>query len=432
MSVAGTSSRDDLAAFVARRRRAGELVVQPRMGFGTTSRMRRGLLSVKHAAAPTVGTITLDSYTRVGDHAAARRCLDDGSELNGYPLVARGAETTRAMLADIAGHEFPIQLRHGSADPRTIFRTMLEAGVTATEGGPISYCLPYSRVPLRESVDAWSESAHLLAAHAGARCHVETFGGCMLGQLCPPSMLVAVSLLEGMFFRERGLESISLSYAQQTSSSQDREAIAALRRLARRFLPDADWHIVVYTYMGVYPSTPQGARALLDESARVAVEAGAERLIVKTVAEASRIPTIGENVAALERASAIAAGVGRREDGDASDSETEAEATALVEAVLDAHPRLDVAIVRAFQRGLLDIPFCLHPDNRNEARSVIGRDGRLEWLDVGRLPFAPRRRTDARLSADDLLKMLSFTALRFDGVAAPASPPLDGEARHVR
>jgi len=424
MSVAATSSRDDFAGFVARRRAAGELVVQPRMGFGTTRRMHRGLLSVKHAAAPTVGTITLDSYTRVGDHASARRCLDDGSALNGYPLVAHGAQTTRAMLARIAGREFPIQLRHGSADPRAIFRTMLEAGVTATEGGPISYCLPYSRVPLRESVDAWSDSAHLLAAHDGGRCHIETFGGCMLGQLCPPSMLVAVSLLEGMFFRERGITSISLSYAQQTSASQDREAIAALRRLARRFLPDTDWHIVVYTYMGVYPSTPRGARALLDESARLAVEAGAERLIVKTVAEASRIPTIGENVAALERASAIAAGASRRED--APGSEAEAEAGALVEAVLDAHPRLDVAIVRAFDRGLLDIPFCLHPDNRNQARSTIARDGRLEWLDVGRLPLAPRRRKGARLSADDLLRMLSFTALRFDGA------PLDGEARHVR
>jgi methylaspartate mutase epsilon subunit len=412
----------DFAGFVAHQCAAGELIVQPRMGFGTIERMRLGLQAVKRVAAPTVGTVTLDSYTRVNDHRSARRCLDEATELNGYPLVAHGAATTREMVAGLAGPDFPIQIRHGSADPRTIFRTMLEAGVCATEGGPISYCLPYSRMALRDAVDAWSDSAQMLAAHDGTRCHVETFGGCMLGQLCPPSMLVAVSLLEGMFFRSHGLTSISLSYAQQTSPDQDREALTALRQLARRFLPETDWHLVVYTYMGVYPSTPEGAQALLDESVRLAVATGAERLIVKTVAEASRIPTIRENVAALERAAAMARDVPRSGEGDAPGSEIEAEATALVEAVLDVHPRLDVAIVRAFDRGLLDIPFCLHPDNRNEARSIIGHDGRLEWLDVGRLPLAPRRRTDTRLSADDLLKMLFFTASRFDAaLGEPAS-----------
>jgi methylaspartate mutase epsilon subunit len=416
----------DFGDFIARRRDAGELIVQPRMGFSAAARMRRGLLEVKRAAAPTIGTITLDSYTRVNDHAAARRCVDDGTTLNGYPLVAHGAETTRAMLGGLVSRDFPVQVRHGSADPRAIFETMLAAGVHVTEGGPVSYCLPYSRMPLRQAVDAWSASARLLADQRslGIRCHVETFGGCLLGQLCPPSLLVAVSLLEGMFFRSHGVSSVSLSYAQQTNAGQDREAIAALRRLARRFLPATDWHIVVYTYMGVYPSTVRGAQALLDESVRLAAGAGAERLIVKTTVEASRIPTIGENVAALERAAAITAAVRPGDPVDAEDSEdseTYAEASALVEAVIELHPRLDRALVLAFAGGLLDIPFCLHPDNRNDARSVIGADGRLDWLDTGRLPLGRRRRAAGTLSADELLRMLAFTASRFDRAASTAT-----------
>jgi methylaspartate mutase epsilon subunit len=323
------------------------------------------------------------------------------------------------MLRGLVSRDFPLQVRHGSADPRRIFETMLAAGVHVTEGGPVSYCLPYSRMPLRQAVDAWSASARLLAEQRGLgiRCHIETFGGCLLGQLCPPSLLVAVSLLEGMFFRSHGVSSISLSYAQQTNAGQDREAIAALRRLARRFLPATDWHIVVYTYMGVYPSTAEGAQALLDESVRLAAGAGAERLIVKTAVEASRIPTIGENVGALERAAAIAAGVRPGDPVDAEDSETYVEASALVEAVIELHPRLDRALVMAFAGGLLDIPFCLHPDNRNDARSVIGADGRLEWLDTGRLPLGRRRRAAGTLSAEGLLRMLAFTASRFDGAA---------------
>ena len=107
---------------------------------------------MKRAAGSTAGTITLDSYTRINRHASAQRHLDEELTLNGYPIVAYGAEATRTMLEGIESFDFPIQVRHGSADPREIFAAMLEAGLYATEGGPISYCLPYSRMPLAEAV----------------------------------------------------------------------------------------------------------------------------------------------------------------------------------------------------------------------------------------------------------------------------------------
>ena len=83
----------------------------------------------------------------------------------------------------------------------------------------------------------------------------------MLGQLCPPGLLVAISVLEGLFFRQHGMRSVSLSYAQQTNPDQDEEAVAALRRLAAECCRDVDWHVVLYTYMGVFPRTPRRCRA---------------------------------------------------------------------------------------------------------------------------------------------------------------------------
>lgn len=71
--------------FVRHRAASGELVVQPRMGFSDPARMRAGLLATRRAAATTVGTLTVDSYTRVGDLAAARDALRAGIALNGYP-----------------------------------------------------------------------------------------------------------------------------------------------------------------------------------------------------------------------------------------------------------------------------------------------------------------------------------------------------------
>jgi methylaspartate mutase epsilon subunit len=409
--------------YVHRQAAGGRLVVQPRMGFSAADRMREGLLAVKRAAGATAGTITLDSYTRIGRHASAQRHLDEELTLNGYPIVAYGPEATRAMLAEVEDVDFPVQVRHGSADPREIFQVMLESGLYATEGGPVSYCLPYSRMPLAEAIDYWRESSQILAAAqaTGAPVHMESFGGCLLGQLCPPSLLVAVSLLEGVFFKTHGLRDVSLSYAQQTSPAQDREAVAALRRLAGEFLPDIDWHVVIYTYMGLFPNTLEGAQALSDESVRLATESEAERLIVKTALEAFRIPTIEENVEALERASDLALQVRRMSVADGlyfdmyeSDSETYTEARALVEAVLNLDADIDRALLMAFERGILDIPFCLHPDNRNESRSLIDSGGALHWLDTGQMPVPePHHAADA-LTSDGLLKSLNYIASRYD------------------
>ncbi len=402
--------------------------------------MREGLLAVKRAAGATAGTITLDSYTRINRHQSALRHIDEEMTLNGYPIVAYGDQATRAMLDGVEDANFPVQVRHGSADPREIFVTMLESGLYATEGGPISYCLPYSRMPLTEAVPAWRESTELLAGAqaAGAPVHMETFGGCLLGQLCPPSLLVAVSVLEGLFFRTHGLTNLSLSYAQQTSPAQDREAVAGLRRLADEFLTDVNWHVVIYTYMGLFPSTLDGAQALLDESVRLASESGAERLIVKTAVEAFRIPTIEENVEALERSADLALQVRRMSMADGlyfdlyePDSETYNEARGLIEAVLELDADIDAALLKAFERGILDIPFCLHPDNRNESRSVIEPDGRLRWLDTGQMPIARPHHTTGVLTADGLLASLNYIASRYDHVLARGEvvPALDNGDR---
>ncbi|KJE21274.1 Glutamate mutase subunit E [Frankia torreyi] len=414
--------------FVRRRHAAGALVVQPRMGFADPALMRAGLVATRGAAATTVGTITLDSFTRLGDPASATRALREGTELNGYPILSHALSATRRVLAGVHDGEFPVQVRHGSARPQDITRATVAAGLHATEGGPVSYCLPYGRTPLTEAVRNWRECCELLLGAAGEP-HLETFGGCMMGQLCPPSQLVAISVLEAMFFQRHGIRSVSVSYAQQTHPAQDREAVAALRRLCAELLLGTDWHVVIYAYMGRFPRTADGARNLLARAAELAVSTGAQRLIVKTVAEAERIPTIAENVAALEHAAAaadrafgtlaagtLAGGIGAAEpDG----GQVYREARALVDAVLDCAPDIGNALVRAFARGLLDIPYCLHPANAGRARGRLDADGRLGWADIGALPLAGvvgeiRGRT---VSSSSFLSSLSYVRDTYDTAA---------------
>ncbi|WP_330261293.1 methylaspartate mutase [Streptomyces sp. NBC_00539] len=413
-------------AFVGACAAAGQLVVQPRMGFSDPRRMRDGLERTKSAVATTVGTLTIDSYTRVGAHAAARAALAEGTPLNGYPIATHPTAQTRSLLDGVLDAAFPVQVRHGSSRPEAIVRALVAAGLDATEGGPVSYCLPYGRTPLAESVDNWARCCELLAALAPAprTPHLESFGGCMLGQLCPPGLLVALSLLEGMFFAQHGIRSVSLSYAQQTDPAQDTEAVRALGRLAEEFLPPAvDRHVVLYSYMGVFPYTARGATRLLEASARLAVRAGAQRLIVKTAAEAHRIPTVQENVRALETAAATAALTERpARTGDPADSEVYREARAFVEAVLECGEDLGRSLRTAFARGVLDVPYCLHPDNAGRSRSFVGPDGRLRWSEVGAMPVAPYRGTGGRtpMTSDGLLAALHGLARRYDEGGAAA------------
>ena len=401
--------------------------------------MRSGLLAVRAADATTVGTITLDSYTRIGAHEHAERALIDGTDLNGYPIVAHGPAVTRAVLDGVLSADFPVQVRHGSSDPRRIVTALLDSGLSATEGGPVSYCLPYSRTPLRDSVAHWAQACRSLAAQRGhgVEPHLETFGGCMMGQLCPPSLLVALSVLEGMFFHQHGMRSVSLSYAQQTSFAQDVEAIGALHTLTRRWLSDIDTHVVLYAYMGVYPDSPGGARTLLAHAARLAETTGCARLIVKTAAEARRIPTIEENVAALEHAAAASMRAAWPATGpltaaggmDAADTEVLTEAAALVDTVLDlrsAHRGdLGAALCDAFERGLLDVPYCLHPDNRGDARGHVASDGRLVWSSTGRMPLpgAASATRATRTTSAALHASLTYVRRRYDAPAETSTAP---------
>lgn len=397
------------------------------MGFSDVRKMRQGLEAVRGVPAPTIGTITLDSFTRVGDFRSADKALELGQELNGYPIVSYGREKNRELLSGLLSADFPVQVRHGSPQPDSIFEALIAAGLEATEGGPISYCLPYSRVPLRQAVISWKNCCRMLASleEQGTVPHLESFGGCMLGQLCPPSLLLAISVLEGLFFREHGLRSISLSYAQGSNRDQDIGAILALRQLAARFLPEMSWHVVVYCFMGLFPRTEAGARRLLEESASIAVCAGAERLIVKTASEAHQIPSIEQNVEALR----LAHQAGERVRQDAGEAPASPEswhrdvlylqALSLVEQVLDLSASVGECMEIAFRRGYLDVPYCLHPDNRNRARSWVDRDGTIHWADTGDIPFPKNLREtvfkwNRVVTSADLARMLAFNQCKYD------------------
>lgn len=404
------------------------VAVQPRLGGSDPAWMETALDAVKALPFPTVGTLTVDSFTRTGRLAEVARAIRIGERLNGYPILSHPTHRNRELVDRVQADGFPLQVRHGCADPWEIVAASVAAGIHATEGGPVSYCLPYGRVPLARSVASWSRTLTFLSGEreAGAHPHVETFGGCLLGQLMPPALLLALSVLEAVYFERHGIPSISLSYAQGTSPEQDAGALLALHRLASRCLAASRWHVVLYTFMGLFPRTRRGARTLIEESAKLAVAGGCKRLVVKTAAEARGLPSLRANLVAMQWA---AGALGRPMELDPGRvarhrEDLEDQATALVESVLDLSRDLGKGLLAAFRKGYLDLPYCLHPDNPRRATSTVDGSGEVVWSDTGRLPL-PRRcvkRSRRAVTWAELMRALSYHRDRLDvsGAEAPA------------
>jgi methylaspartate mutase epsilon subunit len=216
---------------------------------------------------------------------------------------------------------------------------------------------------------------------------------------------------------------MSFSYAQGTLAEQDRGALRALRTLAAAYLGDVTWHVVFYTYMGLFPRTPDGATRLIRDSARLAMATGCERMIVKTVSEAWQIPSVAENIAALRIAAEEADGP--LDPGSPAEAQyfTEVldEARILIDTVLNLDSDVGTALLEAFAAGLLDVPFCLHADNLGATTCVIDEQGALRWGSLGRLPLPANggREDLARLGSDALYGMLDHVANSYDSRLIP-------------
>jgi methylaspartate mutase epsilon subunit len=99
-----------------------------------------------------------------------------------------------------------------------------------------------------------------------------------------------------------------------------------------------------------------------------------------------------------------------------------------VDAVLNLAPDVGRALLFAFERGYLDIPYCMHPDNAGRTRSYLDDAGRLCWADLGSLPLrriAPPGRL-RRITSSGLLADLSYIRRTFDGDPPPGSAALPG------
>jgi methylaspartate mutase epsilon subunit len=404
------------SSFFKKLKKNKKLLIQPRFGFSNLSFMRKSLKAVSSIDVPTLGTILVDRFTRENDMMSLQLALQEGRELYGYPIVNYSPFTTRQLIKGIQDKHFFIQLKHGSPLPYKIFKAMVASGLFMTEGGPVSICLPFSTIPLSQSIAAWVKSAEFLAG-SGEHYHIESLGGCLGGQLCPPSLLVALCILEALFFKHYGFKSISLSYTQGTHFIQDYAALKVLNALAEKYLKNIDWHCVLYTYLGILPKTVTGGKRILRDSVFLAKTANATRLVIRSPIESKRVPTVEEHLYNIWLSYLYRVEWERQKITIVEDKEEEAtilyEAETLIQAVLNLHKDINESLYRAFKKGVLDIPYCPHPDNNNKTKSTIDYQGYLRGVYSGSLFYQKKAFKCRSLPVED---MIAYVQKKYDAL----------------
>lgn len=380
--------------------RSGATLLQPRAGVA----LLREQIELLQALQPFCDVLptTIDAYTRHNRYEEAAEGMERSrkagrSLMNGFPAVNHGLAACRELVESV---ERPIQVRHGTPDARLLAEITLAAGFSSFEGGGISYNIPYAKsIPLERSIRHWQYCDRLVGRYeeAGVRINREPFGP-LTGTLVPPFLSHCVMLLEGLLALAQGVRCLTLGYGQSGNLLQDIAAIRSLRELAEEYFSGAGYtgyqlSSVFHQWMGGFPEDEAKAYGVICQGATAAALARATKIIVKTPHEASGVPTAEANACGL-RATRQTINMLAEQQLPADpqiDLETDMikrEVRAVMSAVI-ALGEGDIArgSVRAFETGVLDIPFAPARANPGALLPVRDHYGALRVLDPGKVPL---------------------------------------------
>ncbi|WP_051698626.1 methylaspartate mutase subunit E [Streptomyces albus] len=397
------AQRGSLSAAQATADRVGRTLIHPRTGVSGLQE-QIDLFDALRTTGAEVLSLQIDSLTRNNQHEQVELLLKESTArldsfhgLNGFPLVNHGVTAGRHITSLFSA--IPFQVRHSTRDPRLLAEITYASGITAYEGGALTYNLPYYRdYSPRESIQRWryvDQLTGLYHRRFGVVIDREFFG-VLTATLVPACVAASACVLEALLAAEAGVKSVSLGYAEQGNRAQDIGAIHALRRVGRHYLDrrgheDVAVFAVFHQYMAAFPADEEKARAVLHGSAVTARLSGASRLMLKTMVESSRIPSAQQNADSLVLVrSALDAQEAPPVPAEAAAEEEliVRETCAIIDAVLalDA-PDLGERVAMAVDRGIFDIPFS--PNIWNAGRAVPVRDttGAVRFADPGAIPL---------------------------------------------
>ena len=380
----------------------GVTMAQPRAGVALIDEHIELLRFLQDEGGADFLPSTIDAYTRQNRYEECERGIKESqaagrSLLNGFPAVNHGVKGCRQVLEAV---NLPLQLRHGTPDSRLLAEIGHAGGYTSNEGGAISYNIPYAKsVSVEKTIIDWQYCDRLVGFYEenGVAINREPFGP-LTGTLDPPSTAVAVAILEALLAAEQGVKNITVGYGQCGNLLQDVAAVRALEEQTEEYLKeygynDIDLTTVFHQWMGGFPEDESKAFGVISLGSAAAALAGATKVIVKTPHEAIGIPTKEANAAGIKATKMVLNLLeGQRyAECDALRNEINI-IKAEVKCMLDETLKLGkgdwaVGTVKAFEAGVIDIPF--GPSIYNAGKMLPARDnkGFIRYLEFGNIPF---------------------------------------------
>jgi len=376
-------------------------LIQPRAGVALVREHIELLTYLQDKGEADLLPTTIDSYTRQNRYKEAEDGIEESvrqgkSMLNGFPAVNHGVDSCRSLIQNL---NIPVQIRHGTPDARLLTEISYAGGFTSYEGGGISYNIPYAKnVTLETTICDWQYVDRLtgLYEEMGVSINREPFGP-LTGTLVPPCISHAVAIIESLLAAEQGVKNITVGYGQCGNLVQDVSAIRTLEELTEFYLKEQGYDDVIVTtvlhqFMGGFPPDEAKAFGVISWGSAAGALAKATKIIVKTPHEAMGIPTMEANAQGLRcTKQLISMLTDQRLDNPHVDEEKRI-ITAETRCILDKCFELgegDIAkgTVRAFQAGVLDIPFA--PSKFNAGKMLPARDneGAVRIFALGELPL---------------------------------------------
>ena len=376
-------------------------LVQPRAGVPVIAKHIELLEHLEASGADFLPS-TIDSYTRQNRYLEAEKGIEESIKehramLNGFPAVNHGVEGCRQVLDAI---NVPLQARHGTPDSRLLAEIIHAAGWTSNEGGAISYNVPYAKsVSIEDTIKYWQYCDRLVGYYEdhGVTINREPFGP-LTGTLVPPSISNTIGIIEALLAAEQGVKNITVGYGMGGNVIQDVAAIRTLQSQTDEYLKKYGYNDVIVTtvfhqWMGGFPADEAEALGLISMSSTVAALSGATKMITKTPHESVGIPTKEANGTGI-KASKIVTRLLQDQKFPESARLTEEmeqikkEVNCLMDCIFKVgEGDLAVGVVKAFEQGLIDVPFA--PSKFNAGLILPARDneGYIRILEFGKLGF---------------------------------------------
>lgn len=376
-------------------------LVQPRTGVAHVQDEIDILLMLREHGLD-VSSIQLDAASRKkmfreAEQGVHRTQVGGTSFLNGYPVPIHGVKGIEQIMDAI---DTPFQIRAGSPDHRFVYEISLAGGASSIEGSFICYLFPYDKhtSPI-ESLHYWKyvdKLAQWYLKHYHVVINREYFGA-LTCCLIEPTIPICINIVQALLSARSGVKCISVGIAEQGNRAQDIAAVRVLERLTRSYLAKYGFHTctvstVFHQYMAAFPTDIRKSRDLIVNSSTTCTLAGATRIMTKTPVESIHIPTRQDNAEGLDLTKK---GIEQAFDFTFDRNRVQEEMGLLekqVKAVMGVVEKLGQGSIargalRAFQDGILDVPFSPSIYNRNRLLTAKDRDGAIRFVNPEIMPF---------------------------------------------